>query len=127
MSGSALSSSTVISKSTTNTKVPCLSTTQRRDKKSHKSVSATDEVAVPVSHNGRNGGCRPGTKRQEGDGHKRLSMAKQPVTCGVCKNKIVDGKDEALYCEGRCQSWMHRYCTGVSKIQFEELGKRCIV
>jgi len=61
--------------------------------------------------------------KREGDGHERLSMAKQPVTCGVCKNKIVDGKDEALYCEGRCQSWMHRYCAGVSKIQFEELGR----
>jgi len=58
MSGSAPSSSTVTSKSTTNTKVPCPSTAQRRDKKSHKSASATNEVAIPVSHNCRNGGGR---------------------------------------------------------------------
>jgi len=101
MSGSAPSSSTVTLKST---KVPCPSTAQRRDKKSHKSASATDEVAIPVSQNGRNGGGRPGTKKRDSDGHERLSMAKQPVMCGICKNKIVDGKDEALYCEGRCQS-----------------------
>ena len=27
-----------------------------------------------------------------------------------CRQPISIGKDEALYCTGRCQQWLHRYC-----------------
>lgn len=33
--------------------------------------------------------------------------------CAVCEQRIEDGKDQALYCEGVCQRWLHRYCAGV--------------
>ena len=34
--------------------------------------------------------------------------------CDVCCSPIIDGKEEALMCEGSCQKWFHRYCAGVS-------------
>lgn len=47
---------------------------------------------------------------------------RRAAKCAVCDAKIVDGKDEALYCEGLCQRWMHRYCAGVSLVHFERLA-----
>ena len=45
-------------------------------------------------------------------------MLKKPtrrgkVPCGVCQGAIVDGKDEALLCEGSCCLWYHRGCASV--------------
>lgn len=45
-----------------------------------------------------------------------------PVTCGVGAQNVVDGKDQALYCEGLCISWIHRYGAGVSVTHFEALS-----
>lgn len=42
--------------------------------------------------------------------------------CAVCDQCIVDGKDQALLCEGRCKGWFHRYCAGVSLPHFERLA-----
>ena len=42
--------------------------------------------------------------------------------CAVCDAKIVDRKDEAVFCEGLCQQWIHQYCAGVSKVHFERLA-----
>ena len=40
---------------------------------------------------------------------------KLPKTkCAICNQDIVDGKDQALLCEGTCKGWFHRYCAGVS-------------
>ena len=36
-------------------------------------------------------------------------------TCDVCCTPIVDGRDDALQCEGDCQKWLHRICAGVTK------------
>jgi len=58
------------------------------------------------------------TTSSQGHGPEKTSIVK----CAVCDDKIVDGKDEALFCEGRCQLWMHRYCAGVSRSQFKSLG-----
>ena len=43
-----------------------------------------------------------------------LTAGRQPVKCAVCEQYVVDGKDQALFCEGQCQCWSHRYCAGVS-------------
>ena len=44
--------------------------------------------------------------------------------CSVCCQAIVDGSDQALFCEGdRCQSWMHRYCAGVPANYFVSLSE----
>ena len=42
--------------------------------------------------------------------------------CAVCEQKIVEGKDQALFCEGLCQRWFHRYCAGVSVHHFNALS-----
>ena len=34
-------------------------------------------------------------------------------TCAVCEQAIVDGEDQALFCEGACKQWFHPYCAGV--------------
>lgn len=40
----------------------------------------------------------------------------------MCDQKVVDGKDQALFCEGQCQRWLHRYCAGVSLAHFDALS-----
>ena len=64
-------------------------------------------------------------------GKKKLPAGKnkeKPTTksspssaCVVCCSRIVDGKDEALFCEGKCQGWFHRCCAGVSSTHFQAL------
>ena len=44
------------------------------------------------------------------------------VLCGVCQGPIVDGKDEALLCEGECGYWLHRGCASVSPSLYKELS-----
>lgn len=41
--------------------------------------------------------------------------------CGLCCDAIVEDRDEALFCEGSCNRWMHRYCAGVSLSHYEAL------
>ena len=36
------------------------------------------------------------------------------MSCCVCCQQIDTTKDEALFCSGSCQHWLHRYCAGVS-------------
>ena len=43
------------------------------------------------------------------------------TTCSLCCEKIVEGKQQAIYCEGKC-GWMHRYCAGLSVPKFEEIS-----
>ena len=45
--------------------------------------------------------------------------------CSLCCRAIVEGKDEALLCEGEqsCNRWMHRYCTGVSVEHYKSLDQ----
>ena len=33
--------------------------------------------------------------------------------CSACEQKIVDGKEQALFCEGICKQWVQRYCAAV--------------
>ena len=42
--------------------------------------------------------------------------------CAVCCQKIVDGKEDALFCEGSCKQWCHRYCVGVPLRHFVSLA-----
>ena len=35
------------------------------------------------------------------------------ATCSVCSQNIVDGEEDALFCEGTGKQWVHRYCAGV--------------
>ena len=42
--------------------------------------------------------------------------------CGLCRESIKDEEDEALFCEGPCAQWFHRYCAGVTATQFQLLS-----
>ena len=42
--------------------------------------------------------------------------------CAICCQRIVDGKDDALFCEGSCKQWCHRYCVGVPLSHFVSLA-----
>ena len=44
------------------------------------------------------------------------------ATCSVCSQNIVNGEEDALFCEGTCTQWVHRYCAGVPLIQFQSLS-----
>ena len=48
-------------------------------------------------------------KKQRGS---QNSATKEP--CSICCQPIVIGKDEALFCVGKCQQWLHRYCASIS-------------
>ena len=42
--------------------------------------------------------------------------------CDLCSKRIVEGKEDALQCEGGCGLWFHHYCAGVSISHFKELS-----
>ena len=44
------------------------------------------------------------------------------VECSLCSQKIIDGKDDALFCEGACKQWCHPYCAGVPLKHFQVLS-----
>ena len=55
------------------------------------------------------------------------AMPKKPprrgkVPCGVCQGSIVDGKDDALLCEGECGLWFHRGCASVPPALYKSLS-----
>ena len=37
------------------------------------------------------------------------------ISCAVCLGDIIDGKHEAIFCEGECKRWYHRGCASVSQ------------
>lgn len=47
--------------------------------------------------------------------------SKGQETCALCAECIIESQD-ALFCEGNCQQWIHRYCAGVSKKHYDGLG-----
>jgi len=48
------------------------------------------------------------------DSSSAPSSASTKETCCVCCQTIHIGKDDALFCSGTCQHWLHRYCASVS-------------
>ena len=42
--------------------------------------------------------------------------------CDLCCKPIIEGKDEALGCEGECGKWFHRDCAGISMTHFKWLS-----
>ena len=61
----------------------------------------------------------------------KKAQARRSEQCILCTQRIADGRDQALFCTGKCQGFVHRYCAGVSEAhflalskQFEQLSKR---
>ena len=53
-------------------------------------------------------------------------------TCPICCQEIVEATEksavpEALLCEGTCQKWLHRWCAGVHKENYEAEHRQLIV
>ena len=53
---------------------------------------------------------------------RKCPANKKAEECAVCCQKVTKGEDEALFCEGKCQKWFHRYCAGVSVAHFQDLS-----
>ena len=46
-----------------------------------------------------------------------LPKRRNPPTkdiCCVCCQALTIGQDEALFCSGKCQQWIHRYCASIN-------------
>jgi len=41
----------------------------------------------------------------------------------VCCQAVTIGQDEALFCSGKCQQWIHRYCASVSVACYKDIKK----
>ena len=53
----------------------------------------------------------------------RVGSSRRPRTlCGIFQSLIVDGKEEALLCEGGCGQWFHRGCASVPPDCYKELA-----
>ena len=44
--------------------------------------------------------------------------------CCVCCQDLNIAKDEALFCTGHCQQWLHRYCAGVSLPAYKHIKEK---
>ena len=52
---------------------------------------------------------------------KKAKTTEPTTKCDLCDAFIVDGKEDALLCEGPCSKWFHRYCVGVPLSHFKDL------
>ena len=70
-----------------------------------------------------------GTRRKTPTSRKTVMEDAQCATvCTMCSKTVEEASgesagQEALFCEGACQRWFHRWCAGVSSEQFELLTK----
>ena len=60
-----------------------------------------------------------------------LSSNKKPkessCTCPICEDAILDSSSkrrgqESIFCEGECNTWLHRRCAGLSRVSFKSLA-----
>ena len=54
---------------------------------------------------------------------KKKSKNSHVVSCSICEQDIIDDRDDSVFCEGICQTWLHRRCAGLSKQVFAILSK----
>ena len=48
------------------------------------------------------------------------SPGEESTTCPICLDPIIDATEdtegqEAIFCEGECDAWLHRQCAGLSQ------------
>jgi len=60
--------------------------------------------------------------------NKKKSKRKGGCSCPICLDKIVESTkaksgQDAIYCEGECDAWLHRRCAGLSRSLFNVLEK----
>ena len=86
------------------------------------SAKASD-TGSPANHNSE-------TSTQEGQAQILCFLSTQErqnqILCSLSCQNVVDGQDEASFCEGKCKQWIHCYCAGVSLPQFQSLSTSAI-
>ena len=58
----------------------------------------------------------------EGAIGQAIMACRRKIPCAVCSIPIVDGKDEAIFCEGSCKQWFHRGCASLPPERYKELS-----
>ena len=56
---------------------------------------------------------------------KDTKRPKKGGECSICLDNIIDSgakRQEAIFCEGDCQAWLHRRCAGLTKQAFRFLS-----
>ena len=98
-----------------------ISTTASTTKNTSKTTVSSTEKASAMSCAGVGAG-----EGEEIVGTTASGTAKCAAKCAVCVQTIIDGKDQAILCEGTCNGWFHRYCAGVPLAHFEFLSSSSI-
>ena len=62
--------------------------------------------------------------RQTYSTEKPEKIKRGKCTCPICLDTIVEATktkkvDDAILCDGSCESWMHRRCAGLSESHFK--------
>ena len=62
-----------------------------------------------------------------GKTRRTVCNEEREVTCPFCSHVIAEATEEAegqeaVYCEGICKSWLHRWCAGVRKEDYDPLS-----
>jgi hypothetical protein len=76
-----------------------------KEKKSSKMAEGEKEASV---------------RRTKTKGHRKTAKS---VTCPICEDVIKDKSgqeigEDSILCEGKCSTWLHRRCAGLSKVVF---------
>ena len=50
------------------------------------------------------------------------SKSKKIHYCPICDESINDKKQESIFCDGQCATWLHHQCAGLSKASLAQLG-----
>lgn len=66
-------------------------------------------------------GVRATAARSKNVASNSKSTDSKHESCALCCERIVENEDEALFCEGNCQQWVHRYCAGISEKHYKSL------
>lgn len=87
---------------------------QRFFSKPHRSVSSVETLSREVS------GIFVLLLLLSGD----VELNPGPCICPICEDQILEAKgkrkgQDAIFCDGTCQSWLHRGCAGLSHKAFE--------
>ena len=56
---------------------------------------------------------------------KRENTKANTAICPICEKAVVDSgrkSQDSTFCEGSCQAWLHRCCTGLTRSRFDELS-----
>ena len=70
-------------------------------------------------------GTRTKAAKNKSDNTPKSAVPKKKrVNCGVCLQPVVDQSDtedghDAVFCDGKCQCWLHRSCVGLTKSRFD--------